>query len=451
MSTTIGILSIVLGFALLIVLSYKGMSVMYVAPLCALLVAALNGMNLVEAITGPFVGGASGFVGGLLPIFLLSILMGRVYIESGAATNIAKTLMNVLGRNASGSRKQTIAVFICIAVSWVMCYGGIDTFCALFTLFPVMLTICAEANIPRKYLIGLITCGVSTAALTPGAPLVTNYIPMGILGTSSYAGLIPGLAAVAVMVLGGGIYLSKSIHRATARGEVFDYGNVAFQPPVEGRRYPPFLVSLLPLVLVVILFNFTGLVIPSLAGNLIFALALGFVLALILLVPFFQPGENTSRGRLLINTLNEGGRSTAEALLLGGIVVGFATVVQVTPAYQTLVDGLLSLPIPGALLVVIAVAILVGLTGSPPAGLQIVVPVLAGALSLSPEAIHRIATTAATTFDTLPFQGAIIIMLSMADLKHKDGYPPVLMCTVIWTLAASLVAALLITLFPALA
>ena len=48
--------------------------------------------------------------------------------------------------------------------------GGIDTFCALFTLFPVMLTICAEANIPRKYLIGPITCGVSTAALTP-APL----------------------------------------------------------------------------------------------------------------------------------------------------------------------------------------------------------------------------------------------------------------------------------------
>ena len=50
------------------------------------------------------------------------------------------------------------------------------------------------------------------------------------------------------------------------------------------------------------------------------------------------------------------------------------------------------------------------------------------------QAIHRIATTAATTFDTLPFQGAIIIMLNMADLKHKDGYPPIMMCTVVWTL-----------------
>ena len=324
MSTTIGILSIVAAFALLIVLSYRGMSVMYVAPLCALFVALVNGIPLLEAVTGPFIGGTTGFISSLLPIFLLSILMGRIYVESGAAVNIARTLMNTLARNASGPRKQTIAVYICIAVSWIMCYGGIDTFCALFTLFPVMLTICAEANIPRKYLIGLITCGVSTAALTPGAPLVTNYTPMNVLGTSSTAGLIPGLAAVAVMLLGGGIYLSKSIHRATARGEVFEYGAVAFEPPAQGRKYPPFLLSFLPLVCVIVVFN--------LADNLIPALALGFVLSLVLLVPFFQKKDKLSRGRVLINTLNEGGRSTAESLFLGAIVVGFASVVQATPA-----------------------------------------------------------------------------------------------------------------------
>ena len=450
MNTAIGILSIVGAFALLIVLSYKGMSVMYVAPLCALFVALVNGIPLLDAITGPFIGGTTGFISGLLPIFLLSILNGRIYVESGAAVNIAKTLMNTFARNASGPRKQTIAVYICIAVSWVMCFGGIDTFCALFTLFPVMMTICAEANIPRKYLIGLITCGVSTAALTPGAPLVTNYTPMNILGTSSAAGLIPGLAAVAVMVVGGGVYLSKSIHRASARGEMFEYGNVAFAPPVEGRKYPPFVIALLPLVVVVLAFNFLGLLIPALASNLVVALALGFVLALALLVPYFQPGE-LGRGKVLINTLNEGGRSTAESLFLGAIVVGFASVVQATPAYSVLEEGLLSLPLPAPLLVVIAVAILVGLTGSPPAGLAIVVPVLAANLDMAPEAIHRIATTAATTFDTLPFQGAIIIMLNMAGLKHKDGYPPIMMCTVVWTLVASLVAAALFALFPGLA
>ena len=42
-------------------------------------------------------------------------------------------------------------------------------------------------------------------------------------------------------------------------------------------------------------------------------------------------------------------------------------------------------------------------------------------------------------------------MLNMAGLKHKDGYPPVMMCTVVLTMVASLVAALLFTLFPGLA
>ena len=116
MSTTIGILSIVVAFAALIVLTYKGMSVMYVAPLCALFVALVNRIPLLDAITGPFLGGTTGFITGLLPIFMLSILMGRVYVESGAAVNIASTLMKVFARNASGPRKQTIAVYICIAV-----------------------------------------------------------------------------------------------------------------------------------------------------------------------------------------------------------------------------------------------------------------------------------------------------------------------------------------------
>lgn len=442
MSTTIGILSIVLAFALLIFLCFKGWSVMYVAPICALLVAAINGMDLLEAITGPFVGGATGFIGELLPIFLLSILLGKVYVESGAATNIAKTLMGVFAKNASGPRKQSIAVYICIAVSWIMCYGGIDTFCALFTLFPVMLTICNEANIPRKYLIGLITCGVSTAALTPGAPLVTNYTPMNILGTSSTAGLIPGLAGVAVMVIGGGMTMSRWIHKSSARGEVFEYGSIAFSPPKEDRVYPPFIFSLLPLISVVVAFN--------LIDNLTPALLLGFLLSLVLLFRYIEPRDGLTKPRTLITALNEGGTSAAESLFLGGIVVGFASVIQATEAYEVLVDGMLSLNMPEPLLVVFAVTILVGLTGSPPAGLAIVVPVLAAALSLSPEAIHRISTTAATTFDTLPYQGAVIIMLNMAGLRHREGYPSVFMCTVVWTMAASLVVALLLTLFPSL-
>lgn len=434
-SVVIGIIAIIVAFALLIVLCFRGMSAMYVAPLCALVVAVACGMPLVDTMVNTFAGGAGGFVIGLLPVFLMSILIGRVYIASGAATNIARTLMNAFAKNADAKRRQTVGVIISIAVSWAMCFGGIDTFCALFTLFPVILTVCGEANIPRKYMIGMITCGVSGAACTPGAPLVANSIPMGILGTSSTAGAIPGFIGAAIVLFGGGFYLVRSIHKAADRGEVFEPGKVAFEPVDPNRKYPPFIVALLPLILVVILFNVTNILAPSLLA--------GFVLALIILTPYIQPENGLGRGRTLINALNEGGKSTAEALLLGGIVAGFAAVVQSTDAYNFLIDGVTHLNIPAPLLVVIAVAILVGLTGSPPVALQIVVPVLAATVALEPAAIHRIATITASTFDTLPYQGAIIIMLGMADLKHKDGYPPVMMCTVIMTGLAAVVAAIL--------
>ena len=134
-SVVIGIIAIIVAFALLIVLCFRGMSAMYVAPLCALVVAVACGMPLVDTMVNTFAGGAGGFVIGLLPVFLMSILIGRVYIASGAATNIARTLMNAFAKNADAKRRQTVGVIISIAVSWAMCFGGIDTFCALFTLF----------------------------------------------------------------------------------------------------------------------------------------------------------------------------------------------------------------------------------------------------------------------------------------------------------------------------
>jgi len=200
---------------------------------------------------------------------------------------------------------------------------------------------------------------------------------------------------------------------------------------------------LLPLIVVTVLFN--------IVGNLTVALAIGFILVLIFLPRYIVPEEGRTKGRELIESLNEGGKVTAECLFMGGIIAGMASVIQQTEAYDALVNGVLSLDIPAAILAVLAVMILVGLTGSPPVALRIVLPVLmAASLSISPEALHRIATVTSTTFDTLPFQSPIIIMLAMADLKHKDGYPPVMMCTVIMTGIATIAVALLFVLFPGL-
>lgn len=273
----IGLLSILIAFVALVYFSFKGYSLLYVAPLCALFVAICNQLPLLTSFTQVFMGAFSGIVMDLFLIFLSAILMGRLYMDSGAALSIAKFLMNLFGRNATGRRKQTIAIAICGLTGFALAYGGIDTFCVLFTLFPVVLTLCKEADIPRKYMLGILNIGVATAAVSPGAPLVPNYIPMEILGTSSYAGLIPGIVAALIVFLGGVIYCSRAVHMACDRGLRFEYGPVKVAPEREDRKYPHILLAILPIVSVIIVFNLTGALVAALfTGDIVALLALGY-------------------------------------------------------------------------------------------------------------------------------------------------------------------------------
>ena len=440
----IGLLSILIAFVALVYFSFKGYSLLYVAPLCALFVAICNQLPLLTSFTQVFMGAFSGIVMDLFLIFLSAILMGRLYMDSGAALSIAKFLMNLFGRNATGRRKQTIAIAICGLTGFALAYGGIDTFCVLFTLFPVVLTLCKEADIPRKYMLGILNIGVATAAVSPGAPLVPNYIPMEILGTSSYAGLIPGIVAALIVFLGGVIYCSRAVHMACDRRLHFEYGPVKVAPEREDRKYPHILLAILPIVSVIIVFNLTGALVAALfTGDIVALLALGY---------FYCPQEGQSKIRAIATSLNEGCKTAAESICLMAIFLVFGGVVISTPVFNNIVESIMGLPIPAMMLVVLAVAVIVAFTGSPPAGLKIVLPLLSAALAgVAPAAIHRVATISTQTFDTLPFQGAVIVTLGLCGLTHKEGYFPVLMTTVVWTGVAAIVAAIMLTLFPGLA
>ena len=440
----LGLISILIAFVALVYFSFKGYSMLYVAPICTLFVAICNRLPLLTSFTEIFMGAFSGIVMELFLIFLSAILMGRFYMDSGAALSIARFLMNLFGKNARGKRRQTIAILICGLTGFALAYGGIDTFCVLFTLFPVVLTVCKEADIPRKYMLGILNIGVATAAVSPGAPLVPNYIPMEILGTSAYAGLIPGIVAALIVFVGGVTYCSRAVHKASERGLHFEYGPVVVAPEQSDRKYPNVILSVLPIVAVIVVFNVTG--------ALVAALFTGDVVALLALSRYYVAREGQNKLQAVVESLNEGCKTTAESICLMAILVGFAAVVQATPVFENIVEVIMGLPIPAMLLVVLVVCVIVTFTGSPPAGLKIVLPLLSVALvGVAPEAIHRVATVSTQIFDTLPFQGAVIVTLRLCGLTHKEGYFPVLMTTVVWTGTAAVVAAILLTLFPGLA
>lgn len=444
-SFVIGLLSILIAFGMLVYFSFKGFSILWLAPVCALVVIVLNRMDPYEIITKAFMGGFSGVIAALFPIFFLAILMGRIYTDSCAAMSIAKTLMKVFAKNAAGERKQLIAILICAVTGFALAYGGIDTFCVLFTLFPVILSISEQADIPRRFMIGIMCIGVTAAAVCPGAPLVSNYIPMPILGTPSTAALIPGILGSLIILVGCCWTLFSLVKKAGRNGEHFSYGPLEAPQESSERKYPNFLFSILPILAVVISFDVFKL-------SLIYALAIGLIVSLILLPRYFMAKDGESTAAALIHTLNEGGKAAAEAMAMLAIMVGFAAVIQATPVFQSIVDSVTSMAVPSLFIVLISTALIVAITGSPPAGLQIILPILAGTITtVSPEAMHRVASMATQTLDLLPFQGAIIIMLGMAGLSHKEGYGPILRAEVAWGCIAAVTVTVLLTLFPGLA
>ena len=71
-----GLLGIFAALALLIGLSYRGWSVLLLAPAAALLAAGLAGEPVLAHWTQTFMLGAAGFLAQFFPMFLLGALFG---------------------------------------------------------------------------------------------------------------------------------------------------------------------------------------------------------------------------------------------------------------------------------------------------------------------------------------------------------------------------------------
>ena len=69
-----GLLGMLVGLGLLMYLSYRGWSVLLLAPAAALVVAAFSGEPLLAHWTLTFMSAAAGFIAQFFPIFLLGAL-----------------------------------------------------------------------------------------------------------------------------------------------------------------------------------------------------------------------------------------------------------------------------------------------------------------------------------------------------------------------------------------
>ncbi|SIO22806.1 H+/gluconate symporter [Singulisphaera sp. GP187] len=443
------VLAIVVSLALLMVLAYRGFPVIIFAPICALLAVGLSGRALLPSYTETFMTAATGYIRSFFPLFLMGAIFGKLMETNGSAAAIAGSIAGLLG-----ARRAILAVVLACAV---LTYGGVSLFVVAFAVYPFASALFREADIPKRLIPGAIALGAFTLTMDalPGSPQIQNLIPTRFFGTDTYAGPVVGIIGGVLVLLGGLFWLDRRRAMAAAAGEGYGTGH-RNEPEVgsnEGR--PPLFVALIPLGLVlganfvlsrtawsvanwypdaVLHRDFPAVNVAASAPTwaLIVALALGITAALAI-----NPKRWKDR---FSGTLTAATSGALLAIFNTASEVGFGNVVKTLPGFFVIRDSVFLVSRHVLVAEAVAVNVLAGITGSASGGLSIALEVmgaryleLARAQGISPELLHRIASMASGGMDTLPHNGAVITLLAITGLTHRQSYPDIFAITILKT------------------
>jgi H+/gluconate symporter-like permease len=147
----------------------------------------------------------------------------------------------------------------------------------------------------------------------------------------------------------------------------------------------------------------------------------------------------------------EGSKSAIAGALLASLNTaseyGFGAVIAALPGFLIVRDALSHIPNP-LVNEAISVNILAGITGSASGGMSIALAAMANqfiaaanAHGIPMEVLHRVAAMASGGMDTMPHNGAVITLLMVTGLTHRQSYKDVFAMTCIKTSAVFVVIA----------
>ena len=434
-------ISMILGLAIVVTLMIRSWNPVIIGIAAAAVVIFLNGLPYGDTMTNVFFPAFAGMFESLFPVIFSGSLIAETYKRSGAVVVIADKLCNLMFRDGlSPTKRYVMAILSMVIVSGVICYCGMNSLVMLMAMYPIALRIMERADIPKRFVMGILSGGVYTFAMSaPGSAEVVNNLAIQALGTPSYAGLCGGIFAAVIEVTVMTAIMTIMIKRDVARGNHFEYGpkDKDYPHDTDGPR-PSLTAALLPLIVLIVLFNFFGVSIFS-------ATMIAWLLSVAL---FFK---HIGGGKGFLACCSDGGRSAFGPVSSVGAMVGFTSVVQTLPAFQRLLDSIFEMNVRAVIILILAISLVAGLTGSSSSAIRIGIPLIAErcqAAGLSKALIHRVSCYACSTIDTLPWSTAIIINLGIADLKMKDGYPPMFVATCLATACGTIACAAFMLLFP---
>ncbi|MBV6286149.1 GntP family permease [Pseudomonas aegrilactucae] len=447
------------ALALLMLAAYRGYSVILFAPIAALGAVLLTDPSAVApAFTGVFMEKMVGFIKLYFPVFLLGAVFGKLIELSGFSRSIVAAAIRLLGTRQ--------AMLVIVLVCALLTYGGVSLFVVVFAVYPFAAEMFRQSNIPKRLIPATIALGAFSFTMDalPGTPQIQNIIPSTFFNTTAWAAPWLGLIGTLFVFCTGMLYLQRQRNKAQRAGE--GYGTDLRNEPETAAdlTLPHPLLALSPLLLVGVMnllfthwipawygkthsLNLPGMSAPvqteiarlTAIWAVEAALLLGIVLVLV------------SAFGVIRTRLAEGSKSAVNGALLAAMNTaseyGFGAVIASLPGFLILADALRNIPDP-LVNEAITVTLLAGITGSASGGMSIALAAMADsfitaahAANIPLEVLHRVAAMASGGMDTLPHNGAVITLLAVTGLTHREAYKDIFGITIIKTLAVFVVIA----------
>ena len=510
----IGFIGIIASLLFLIGMAYRGHSVIAIAPLAALVAVAFSGAPMLASYTQIFMPALGGFIVNFFPLFLAGAIFGRLMTVSGYAEDLARWIPTIFGKKQAILVTTLITALLTYGgvSAWVIAFTVVPIAKPLFKsanvsmrLMPAAIALgiftFATAAIPGSPQIHNAVPTRYFGTTTFAAPV------LGIIGTIITFAL--GLAwlkrrELALAKAGEGFSdiansanhtssdeqhsLQKPAAPGTAKGSqeaLATASDTAARQAVTNHSEPHFpevtsldsgaiarrgLMGLLP-VLVVVVVNalFVYAIAPRIdtsylaeekfgATNIgavlgVWSVTVGLFIAG-LLIFLLQP----SKFRRYVNSLTEGARNAVIPIFTTASEVGYGAVIASLAVFIVLRDALFGISENPVIIGAVAAAVISGVTGSSSGGLSITLETfgaqlmdMAVAQGINPEFLHRAIAMASVSLDSLPHNGAIVTLLVVCGLTHRQSYKDIAFVTVLVPFIGVAAVIALGLLFPVLA
>lgn len=456
----LGIIGILLSLALLITLAYRGVPVLIAAPIASIVALVFSQAPLLPAYTEIFMPAMAGFIGNFFPVFLTGAIFGMLMTVTGYAKSIATSVTSLIGGKA--------AIAATVVTSALMTYGGISLFVVAFVMYPLARELFRVADIPRRLIPATIALGIFTFTMTalPGTPQMQNIIPGQFFGTGSFAGAAIGIIGSIFVIVFGMAWLEFRTRQLRKKGEHFSSvhnggeeelqnGNGTKQATVTLAEPTNRVIPFLPLLTVfVVNFACTLYIFPAMDWSYLseeqyggitlanraalWAVLVGITAAILLILLI-----NVRHFRELIRAVGEGAKNSMFPVFSTASEVGYGAVVASVAAFAVVRDSIFNMGANAIITSVVTVSITAGLTGSSSGGMTIALNALGDELremaiadDISLEVMHRLTAMASGGLDTLPHSGAVVTLLIVCGLTHKQSYKDLAVITIVGPVTA---------------